>query len=121
MRLIVAGSRTFQDRQKVFDVLDYYHSIYGFTTILSGMATGPDLFGKEWAESHGIPVLEFPAEWDRYKNAAGIIRHLRIANEADYLIAFYDGTSTGTKDMISKMRDRTLLVYKMEKEGPLDL
>lgn len=121
MKLIVAGSRTFQDRQKVFDVLDYYHSIHGFTYVLSGMANGPDLFGKEWAESHGIPVVEFPAEWDRYKNAAGFIRNSEMANEADYLIAFMTyPSSNGTADMISKMRDRTLLVY-VEKEGPLDL
>jgi hypothetical protein len=44
----------------------------------------------------------FKADWDKHGKAAGPIRNQQMAQEADGLIAFWDGKSRGTKDMIQK-------------------
>lgn len=46
--------------------------------------------------------MEFPADWNAHGKAAGPIRNQQMAQEADVLIAFWDGKSRGTKDMIEK-------------------
>ena len=70
------------------------------TEIVSGLAKGPDSFGKEWAEINGIPVKEFPADWDKYGKSAGYIRNAEMLKTATHLLAFWDGSSKGTKNMI---------------------
>lgn len=115
--VIVAGSRTYQNKDHIFEVLDYFHSIYQFENVVCGMANGPDLIGKEWAESRGVGVLEFPANWKLYGNSAGIIRNTEMSKIAHSLICFWDQSSPGTKDMISKMKGRTLCVYNVASEN----
>ena len=59
-----------------------------------------DTLGKRYAEEHDIPVMSFPADWNKYKKAAGYIRNQEMAQHADALVAFWDGQSRGTKNMI---------------------
>ena len=108
MKLIVAGSRTFMDKQKVFDFLDKGKE--KITEIVSGLAKGPDSFGKEWAEINGIPVKEFPADWDNLGRKAGPIRNCQMGDYADALVAFWDGESKGTKHMIEYATKKNLKV-----------
>lgn len=106
MKTIIAGSRKIDDKEFVFSSLDEIHKEQPITLVICGMANGPDLIGKEWAEHRGIPVLSSPANWSKYGPAAGPIRNSEMAKEAEALIAFWDGVSTGTKDMIKKMKGR---------------
>jgi hypothetical protein len=39
----------------------------------------------------------FKPDWDKYGKRAGFIRNELIINEADKIIAFWDGESKGTK------------------------
>lgn len=102
MKLIVAGSRHIDDAEFIESILDGFKKDGKLDAIISGLARGPDTIGKEWAEKNGIPVIEFPAEWEKYKNAAGPIRNSKMLEVADALLAFWDGKSSGTKDMIKK-------------------
>ena len=115
--VIVAGSRTYQNKDHIFEVLDYFHSIYSFDNVVCGMANGPDLIGKEWAETRGVNVIESHANWKLYGNSAGVIRNTEMSKIADYLICFWDHASPGTKDMISKMKGRTLCIYNVSSEN----
>ena len=45
------------------------------------------------------------------KPTAGPIRNAQMANYADALIAFWDGSSTGTRDMIRKAEEKGLKVH----------
>lgn len=47
-----------------------------------------------------IPVIHFPANWDKHGKSAGHIRNAEMAKYADALVAFWDGKSKGTKGMI---------------------
>ena len=115
IRVIVAGSRTVTDYSLVESVLD--QALAGWTmfdvAIVSGMAAGPDLFGKQWADGNEFSVIEVPANWDRFGKSAGFMRNGIMADIADCLICFWDGQSRGTKDMINEAMERGLLVLQV--------
>jgi hypothetical protein len=99
-KVIIAGGRDFQDYELLARKCDMLFSNRKPTAIISGLARGADLLGKQYAEERGIPVLEFPANWNKYGKAAGFFRNRQMLNAADALVAFWDGRSHGTKHMI---------------------
>lgn len=72
--------------------------------IVSGDARGADTLGARYGHLNGIPVIHFPAQWDTYGKAAGFIRNEEMAEYGDFLVAFWDGTSRGTAQMIQAMK-----------------
>lgn len=101
MRTIIAGSRhygffTDQDRW-VLSLLD-------ISEVVCGGATGADECGRRWAVDHQIPVRMFPADWATHKKAAGPIRNKQMAAYSHQLVAFWDGRSRGTGNMIAVAR-----------------
>lgn len=70
---------------------------FRITEVVSGVAHGVDKLGERWAQAHKIPVKQFPAQWNKYGNAAGPIRNREMAEYADALIAVWDGQSRGHK------------------------
>jgi len=103
MKVIVAGTRTFIHYRLLNEVLDDFMKECCVTEIVSGGAKGADQYGEIWAEENSIPVKIFEADWARHGKAAGPKRNQQMANYADYLIAFWDDKSRGTKSMIDKM------------------
>lgn len=79
--------------------------------MVSGGASGVDLYGEKWARKNDIPIKRFPADWAKYGKRAGLIRNVEMANYADGLIAIWDGQSRGTKHMIDVAKDKGLVVY----------
>jgi len=100
MRVIVAGCRDFCDRQRVYDELDDYSLENEIEEIVHGGCRGVDTLAGDWAREHGVPVRIFPARWREHGRAAGPIRNRQMAEYAQVLIAFWDGESRGTKNMI---------------------
>jgi hypothetical protein len=77
--------------------------------IVSGCARGIDRCGEAWAASVGLPVKRFPvrpSEWKRYGKFAGPRRNDAMSVYGGALLAFWDGVSRGTADMIDRMRAR---------------
>ena len=99
-RVIIAGSRNFADYELLKSKCDFLFSKRKPTAILCGEARGADTLGKRYAEANQIPVLSFPADWEQYGRKAGYIRNSAMAEHADALIAFWDGQSRGTRNMI---------------------
>jgi hypothetical protein len=114
-KVIVAGSRNYNDKKKVFKVLDLLltHPKYEIE-IVSGLARGPDSYGKEWAKLHGITCHEFPANWNKYGKRAGYIRNEQMAEFSDILLAFWDGSSKGTQHMVNLAHKHGLKVKVFE-------
>ncbi len=104
MRLIIAGSRTFNDallmKIKIASLLAKVNDGYPPDAVISGQARGADSLGEEWAKLRGIKVVHYPANWDEYGKSAGYRRNEEMAKEATHLIAFHDGESRGTQHMI---------------------
>jgi hypothetical protein len=67
---------------------------------------GPDRYGHDWAVLNGIPVEKCPAVWNH--KGAGFARNNEMADYADALLAFLpgDGATSGTQDMIDRMKKR---------------
>ena len=106
MRTIIAGSRTFADADllaKTMAALPWTP-----TVVLSGGARGADRLGEQWARRHSIPVEVYPADWNTYGRSAGYRRNEVMAGLADALVAFWDGTSPGTKHMLDIARSHGL-------------
>lgn len=132
VRIIVAGCREFNDYEMMKMVLDKHIDYYLYyeectiddIEIIEGECRGADLLVKRYAEERGYKVTGFPANWNAEGLAAGPLRNQRMAMYAaeagcnGTLIAFWDGKSRGTKNMIDCATKKNLLVYiqSIEKE-----
>lgn len=70
------------------------------TEIISGGARGIDSCAREYALAHGIKLTEFLPEYEKYGRSAPLKRNIKIIKKADLVLAFWDGTSRGTKFVI---------------------
>ena len=100
-RVIIAGGRDFTDAKLLFEKMDFYlRDIYDEIVIVCGMARGADMLGLQYATQHGYTVHKYPADWDTHGKSAGYKRNCQMAENADALVAFWDGQSKGTQHMI---------------------
>lgn len=100
MKIIVAGSRGFNNYELLRSKLNEIVGDNLDIEIVSGMARGADLLGVEYANERGYEIKKFPAQWDKYGKSAGYIRNEEMAKYSDTCICFWDGKSKGTKHMI---------------------
>ncbi len=100
MRVLVCGSRHFEDKELMADVLKQYP----ITEIIEGEARGADRLSRDWAVENGIPVERFPADWELYGKRAGPIRNSRMLKEGkpEMVVAFRGPESRGTQNMIDQ-------------------
>jgi hypothetical protein len=113
MKTIVAGSR---EGVSIDDVRKAMSSCgWEISEVVSGAARGADRYGEEVAGELGIQVKRFPADWAKYGKEAGHIRNILMAQNAEALVAVWDGKSSGTRDMIriAKMNGLKVFVYKV--------
>ncbi|UMB52433.1 DUF2493 domain-containing protein [Lutibacter sp. A64] len=111
MKLIIAGTRTFNDYKKLCTECDNILQDQNNIEIVSGAYyKGADKLGEQYAKERGYKITRFPANWKRYRRAAGPKRNEQMAEYADTLIAFWDGKSRGTKNMIELAKTRGLKV-----------
>jgi hypothetical protein len=98
MKVAVIGSRSFND----YELLRQTLSKLEITLVVSGGAKGADSLGEEYANANKIPTKIFLPDWDKYGKSAGMLRNSDIINEAEIVVAFWDGESKGCKDAIAK-------------------
>lgn len=94
MKVAIVGSRNLH-----IDNLGTYLP-QDITEIVSGGAKGIDTIAKNYAESNNIPLKEFLPNYNQYGRSAPLKRNLQIIDYADCVIAFWDGSSRGTKFVI---------------------
>lgn len=112
MRVIIAGGRDIMDFWLLADAIE--ESGFDIQTVVSGGAKGVDTMGEIFASEMNLKLNIYPADWERHGRAAGPIRNRKMAENADALIAIWDGKSRGTKNMIETARKLGLLVYVKE-------
>ncbi len=104
MRVIIAGCREFTDyeffEEKVGRILCATQP--RDIEIVSGGAKGVDTMARDLAAHYGIKCTVMPADWNANGKAAGPIRNRQMAEYGTHLIAFWDGKSRGTKNMIEE-------------------
>lgn len=100
MKVAVVGSRNLR-----VENLEKYLPV-GVTEIVSGGARGVDTSAREYALAKGIKLTEFLPEYDKYGRGAPLRRNITIIEYADLVLAFWDGSSHGTKYVIDNCKKR---------------
>lgn len=103
LKVIIAGGRDFKNFELIEETMREFYN-HQQLEIVCGGAKGADALGLLWAQQYDFLIRMFPAEWGDYGNAAGPIRNGQMAQHADELVAFWDGYSRGTKNMIETMQ-----------------
>ncbi len=106
MRVIVCGSRDFQDQDYVWRALS---DLYGtecewgtgheFTVVHGNCPTGADHFAELWCKRNGVEPVHFDADWTLYGPSAGPRRNKQMADAgADLCLGFWDGRNRNGKE-----------------------
>ena len=90
--MLVCGGRDFCDWELLCKTLDAIE----VSCLIHGAAPGADATARLWAQERGIPIMEFPANWDFFGNAAGPIRNNAMLHygSPDLVVAFNGGKGT---------------------------
>jgi hypothetical protein len=113
VKVLVCGSRDWDDQDTIADVLSDYVT-EPHVEIIHGAAPGADTLVAEVAELYGFDVRAFPADWSRGRRA-GPERNLRMLDECpDHVIAFQRNGSRGTQHTINEARRRGISVWVIE-------
>ncbi len=100
MNIAVVGSRTFTDYQLLITILKEYD----IKQLISGGAIGADKLAEQYAKEYNISIIVYKPDWQKHGKIAGLLRNTDIIKDADIVIAFWNGISTGTKDSINKAK-----------------
>lgn len=102
IKLAIVGSRRFYDYDRLlYEMKLLYSQNYIVTQIISGGARGADSLAAKYAKENNIELIEHKPDWDKLGKRAGFARNEIIISSSDAVIAFWDGTSTGTKHSIN--------------------
>lgn len=110
-RVIVCGSRDWDDPKPIAWTIAGMRERLGPITIVHGAARGADNLAGVVCRKFGIPEEPHPADWIGKGRAAGPLRNqLMLSLGADYVVAFKDGfdhslESGGTENMIRIARE----------------
>lgn len=99
MKIAIIGSRQIKNIDAEFIIK---HLPNSFSEITSGGAYGIDALAEDIARKMGVKFTCFLPNYSLYGKAAPIIRNNKIINHVDYVLAFWNGYSTGTKFVINQ-------------------
>ena len=122
VKLIIAGGRDYVFSDQDYADLWKLHKMLKVTEVVSGRAKGADYYGELWADSAGVPVKPFPADWEKYKrpngkNPAGAIRNAEMAKyggQEGAAVLFPGGS--GTENMYVQAKKYGLRIFDWRKE-----
>jgi hypothetical protein len=103
MKIGIIGSRTFNNYELLKEVMEDYlnrDNELNCELVVSGGANGADSLGERWARENNIQTLIFKPDWKKYGKSAGFIRNEDIIKNSDFVVAFWDEISKGTKSSI---------------------
>lgn len=116
MRVIVTGSRGWSNRDLIADVLA---DLPGDSVVVHGGARGADRIAHQEAQKLGLLLEVHEADWEGLGKLAGFIRNQAMADlGADLCIAFWDGSSHGTQDMMGRASSRGIPIECVHKDYP---
>ncbi len=113
--ILVCGSRTFTNWELMQCTLNEANQRSEVSRVIHGGAAGADRMGGRWGKMMALDVVEVLPEWGKYGLSAGYKRNLVMLDMLDVellgeVVAFWDGTSRGTKHTIQHANERELEV-----------
>ena len=111
MRVLVCGSREIDHAQASRLIAKRLGELPMTATIVHGGARGVDKLAELTALARAMHVEIYPADWERNGKRAGILRNIAMLDSGpDLVIAFWNGSSTGTLHTITEARKRGIEV-----------
>lgn len=109
--VLICGSRSISD----LSIGRYINPKEVGQVVYSG-ATGVDALAEQWAKNNNIEFIIFSPNYEVYGKRAPLVRDKEMVEYADYVIAFWDGHSHGTKYIIDYCKDigRKCIVHLIE-------
>lgn len=104
MRVLVCGSRNWEDGGHIYKVLKAMRP--QIKLIIQGGAKGADTLARNAAEKLRIPYVTFEADWEKHGKAAGPIRNAKMLKDAKptIVLIFHDEflLGKGSRDMYDR-------------------
>lgn len=98
MKLAIIGSRAIVE----LDLNNYINEKPDL--VISGGAKGIDTLAWKWAVNNNIDIIVHRPDYNKHGKWAALRRNDVIIDEADRIIAFWNGKSTGTKYVIDRAK-----------------
>ena len=113
VKVAIIGSRDFKNKNLINETMETFIKEHEIECIISGGAKGADTMGVQWANRNNIPTIVFYPDFKKRKRAYHF-RNRQIVKKCDVLIAYWNGSSTGTKYTIdfAKAMKREVIVVK---------
>lgn len=112
MKIAIIGSRNPGDINFALE-LEKRINIQDGDAIISGGANGIDSLAADYAKGRNLQLVEYRPDYAQYGRGATFIRNRQIIENADMVVAFWNGESRGTKysiDYAKKIGRTTLIV-----------
>jgi hypothetical protein len=127
VRVLICGSRDWEDQDIVWQLLDGLYETSGHElVVIHGAARGADRHAARWcavgdADATEGPVeMAFPADWDRYGKRAGYVRNAQMLEEGkpDVVYGFMnEPPSKGTSMMLDLAAKAGVSTYRIQRWG----
>lgn len=112
-RVIIAGSKGFDDctlfEEKCTQILSEKIKTHN-VIILAGTSYRTVSLIEKFSYEHNLIIVPFDAEWGKHGQDAGYKSNEKMIKNADALIAFWDGQSKFTEDLIKSAKNNGLKV-----------
>ena len=127
MKVVIVGSRSITDPEIVFTAIDRFikDQCIGKPVIISGGAGGVDSLAKKWAGVQGLDFIEFLPyhlvdKEVEFSSRYFFARNRQMIQNADKVLAIWDGVSTGTLHAIrysQKIGVPVMIIKVLKKES----
>ncbi len=118
MKIAVVGSRNISmSSERFYELLGSLLPDEA-TEIVSGGARGVDSLAAQFAKMRGLPVREYLPDYKLFGKIAPLIRNRTIVDNADFVVAIWDGKSRGTLNSIDYTLEcnKPLAIYYIERD-----
>jgi predicted Rossmann fold nucleotide-binding protein DprA/Smf involved in DNA uptake len=103
LRVAIVGSRHFAAPDRV---TEYVNGLPPRASIVTGSASGVDAAATKAARVRGLNVQVLPASFDEMADPSkSAARNQRLVDACDVLVAFWDGSSRGTRTTVERALD----------------
>lgn len=112
MQVVVCGSRSYTNKDLVYELLDVCQP----TEIVHGGSKGADSIAQQYAVDHNIEYTVFLPEWDVYGRGAGPVRNKMMIeySNPDCIILVFGSSGAGTNNTITLARKMKRAVFIAE-------
>jgi hypothetical protein len=117
VKVAIVGSRHFPEMDRV---REFVEALPAGAIVLTGGASGVDATAGQAARDRGLGLIKLPPRFEETTDpGASARRNQELVDAADILVAFWDGSSQGTRKTVERALEsgREVHVYLPDSAG----